>query len=297
MNVDTELLRAFVAAAEHLHFARAAEQLHLDPSGVSRQIRTLESRLQVVLFDRTTRSVTLTDAGRAILPFAREAVEAAARFHAAAQSEARASRGELRVGLMTHAVGSATIDAIHRVATEVGFSRVGFVEADFADPSAGLRSGSTDVAVVFAPLSADGLDLMPVCRLDRVAVVRDDHRLAQHRAVTLDDIADEPWIVPHTADRAFYDFWMAVAERAGAGAAPVAVGATCRTAEEGLIAAMSGAGIAIGATVRADFRPAGLALIPITDLAPCEVAVALATTTGDPRMRRFADTLWHRLAA
>ncbi len=68
MNHPVELLETFVAAAEELHFATAAERLHLDPSSVSRRVRQLEALIGLTLFDRSTRSVALTDAGPLCFP-------------------------------------------------------------------------------------------------------------------------------------------------------------------------------------------------------------------------------------
>lgn len=61
-------LRAFEAAARHLSFSRAAEELHVTPAALSHQIKGLEEFLEVKLFIRKTRSVALTDAGRTLYP-------------------------------------------------------------------------------------------------------------------------------------------------------------------------------------------------------------------------------------
>jgi LysR family glycine cleavage system transcriptional activator len=59
-------LQVFCVAARHLSFKRAAEQLHLTPSAVSHRIRELENSLGIELFERRTRAVELTDAGRTL---------------------------------------------------------------------------------------------------------------------------------------------------------------------------------------------------------------------------------------
>jgi len=72
-------LRAFEAAARHESFLRAAEELHLTPSAISHQIRTLEEHLGVALFHRQPRAVSLSDGGRAFLASVQGALEDIAR--------------------------------------------------------------------------------------------------------------------------------------------------------------------------------------------------------------------------
>ena len=68
-------LRAFEAAARHLHFARAAAELHLTPTAISHQIRQLEEILQVKLFHRYPRPIRLSAEGTALYPVLRESFD------------------------------------------------------------------------------------------------------------------------------------------------------------------------------------------------------------------------------
>lgn len=72
--LDTHQLHVFLVAAETLNFSEAARRLHMSQPSVSQHIQTLETRFNKDLFSRHGRSVTLTDAGRALLPLAREIV-------------------------------------------------------------------------------------------------------------------------------------------------------------------------------------------------------------------------------
>lgn len=78
MLPDLESLKCFVAAADQLNFRAAARQVGLSPAALSQRIRSLEEQLETALFERTTRTVHLTEAGLALLPTAQKALEAAA---------------------------------------------------------------------------------------------------------------------------------------------------------------------------------------------------------------------------
>ena len=108
-------LRIFVAVAEELSFTGAAQRLQMSQQPVSATVRRLERQLGVRLFDRTTRHVSLTAAGRAVLPSARAAVEAADRFVGVADEQRDANAGVLRLGLSpgVHYRARSLVQAFH----------------------------------------------------------------------------------------------------------------------------------------------------------------------------------------
>jgi DNA-binding transcriptional LysR family regulator len=70
IHMPIRQLEYFLAVAEEANFTRAAERVHISQSGVSAQIRQLEHELGQPLLDRSARSVRLTEAGAAVLPYA-----------------------------------------------------------------------------------------------------------------------------------------------------------------------------------------------------------------------------------
>src|SRR5258707_12873205 len=76
MDVDLRLVRYFLVMAEELHFTAAARRLYVSQPALSNQIRRLENQLGAQLFDRSARGVTLTAAGEAFLPHARNPIAA-----------------------------------------------------------------------------------------------------------------------------------------------------------------------------------------------------------------------------
>src|SRR4051794_27868428 len=99
-RMELRHLRYFVAVAEELHFRRAAERLHIAQPAVSEQVRKLEAELGVKLFERNQRSVTLTDAGAAMLDEGRRVLSQADVAQRAAREAHARTVGRLQIGYL-----------------------------------------------------------------------------------------------------------------------------------------------------------------------------------------------------
>lgn len=99
--MEQRQLQYFVAVAEELNFTRAAQRSHAVQSTVSASIRALERQLGAPLFERSTSRVALTEAGKALLPEARRALDALDQARAAVAGLHEGLTGSLRVGTLS----------------------------------------------------------------------------------------------------------------------------------------------------------------------------------------------------
>jgi DNA-binding transcriptional LysR family regulator len=284
-NVGLRHLRCFVVLSEELHFARAAERLHLSQPALSQTLKQLEQATGLRLLRRTTRRVELTEHGLDLLD---DAIAVLAQFDELmerAQAAARGQRGKLRVG---YTIGAA-VDLVPRVvrAYREAFPEVELElhEFDFSEPEAGLDDGRVDVAIVRPPIDVAGTEMFTLAIEPRVACVYEGHPLAERGEVTIAELLDEP-IIAAPGEGTWRDYWLACDYRRGK-AAPVVAEASTFEAEFQTVA--SGRGISITAEAAARFyaRP-GLRFPRICDIPPCAVAVALPPEATSAA-RNFAE--------
>jgi len=195
--MELRQLEHFVAVAEERSFTRASRQVHLGQSALSVSVRSLERDLGTRLFDRTTHTVQLTDAGRALLPEARRTLEAALAARTAVVKAEDGVRGTLRLGLMQSLsiVDVAGLLArYHRERPEVEIrprpARGG--SQSLADD---VRSGDLDAAFVSAGgLRSQGLSSSVLASESLLLICPADHPFSPEESVTLERIEHESFI-------------------------------------------------------------------------------------------------------
>lgn len=200
--MDIAHLRSFVAAADELHFGRAAQSLGLLPASLGRQIRLLEDRLDAKLFQRTTRSVSLTEAGKAVLPEARALVRQAEAFEDHVRRLRRAARPVLRVGAIDSAAAGLIPPLLQFLRDEHPEIEVQLIEQKTLHLLPRLLSGSLDIAFCRPPDTRDPrLRFRTLFFETAVVALPESHPLAERAGLSVADLADAPLIVPDRRSR------------------------------------------------------------------------------------------------
>jgi DNA-binding transcriptional LysR family regulator len=219
MTNEPELrqLRTFVAVAEELHFTRAAQRLNLSQQSLSSQIRTLEQRLGVELFDRSTRRVELTDAGRTLLSHAMPLLASATR---AWEEVGRTGLGEVGQVSVSYAP-TARRTVLPEILAEVHrrFPRLDVKSCELWWGRDAITSGLADLAIIRGSVHDDpelrGTEIMQ----SRMGVVLGaDHPLAGRSRVAVDELGDASLeIQSRRFSPGFYDAILAALRSRGFG--------------------------------------------------------------------------------
>ncbi|GAA2568037.1 MULTISPECIES: LysR family transcriptional regulator [Streptomyces] len=287
MDVDTRLLRYFVAVAEEGTLTHAAERLFVSQPALTKQIKQLEIRLGVRLFTRSRTSMTLTEPGRTLA----ERVPAllAAWDRALRETESAADRAArvLRVGFMASAANEATPPIIAEFTRRRPDWRVDMRQATWSDPSAGLADGDVDVALLRLPFPGqDALRTATLFTEPRWVALPEGHPLAARDVVLFQDLWDEPFVAAPPETGRWRDHWLATGERDGH---PVRIGAVTDQPDDWLSAIANGYGIALAPASAARFyaRP-GITYRPVSGVSPSQVGVAWACADdSDPVVQDF----------
>lgn len=199
-NVDLRRLRYFVAVAEERHFGRAAARLHMSTPPLSQRIRELEAELGLTLFERTSRSVELTEAGSRLLGEARSVLAAAERFEQVADGLS-SSGGDLGFGFCHGSEGGAmrALRAFRGEHPDVVVHPASMTSVHIVES---IASGRLALGIVRA--SVGDVDRVASVALARVpldhVVVPLTHRLAAAEVVHASQLEGEPVLVVDRAD-------------------------------------------------------------------------------------------------
>ncbi|SDL78848.1 DNA-binding transcriptional regulator, LysR family [Glycomyces sambucus] len=192
--MDLRQMEYLVALADERHFTRAAELTGISQSGLSAAIRSLEDELGTALFTRTTRRVEPTEAGFALLPYARMMLEQAAGARDAVVKASRAVSGSLSIGA-EQCLGlvdvNSLLDRFHRRHPRV---ETMFTQCGSHDLLGMLRAGELDVAFVATDRHLSTLPHRELGREPLVVVTPPDHPLAARATVPWEALDDQDFV-------------------------------------------------------------------------------------------------------
>jgi DNA-binding transcriptional LysR family regulator len=193
--MELRQLEYFISVADEANFTRGAERARISQSGISAQIRQLERDLGAELFDRSSRTVTLTAAGEAAIGHARAMLTSAAALREAIDEVNGLVRGHLKVGMVTACTVAPLFDALS--AFHLAYSGIEITLAeDHSDRLVEqVRSGSADLALIGAAGELpEGVSGQILISENLVAAVPPGHPLADQPRVSLAELAGYPVI-------------------------------------------------------------------------------------------------------
>jgi DNA-binding transcriptional LysR family regulator len=188
-RLETRELAYFLAVADDLHFGRAATHLGITQPALSKTIRQLERRLGVSLFERTSRAVTLTQAGQVLAHEARTALDAVS---AATVRTQRAGTRDPRLILAMKPGGDAGLLPAILAAYEHEPDVLPIEVVFSGDRARMLREGQADAALLYTPPDdVRGLDTETLLSEAPVAVLPRSHPLAHRASLRIAELAGE----------------------------------------------------------------------------------------------------------
>ena len=188
--VESRRLRYFVAVAEELSFVRASQRLRIAPPALSRAISELEAHLGVRLFERSSRHVALTEAGSALLPDVRRALQD---LDAATRRIQRLSGHERRltVAYKSDMDGGLLQQIGDVLANEHPAASVEALLGGWGEQPEQLRQGLADVALLYEPFDQKGLAFELLIEEPRLVALPTAHPLAGGDVVSLSQLEKE----------------------------------------------------------------------------------------------------------
>lgn len=196
--LDLRQLRYFVTVAEVEHVGRAAEQLHISQSPLSRQIAQLETRLGLLLFERRQQRLRLTRDGKTFLFEAKALLKHAERLESLGQRLGRGEEGGLCIGYVSHAIHAGVLpEALRTVREQRPGIHIALYSLSAQEQFEGLRQRSLDIALVCEAPAADDPDLLfaSVFKDPLHLALPSQHPLARKASIEPSDLHEQEWIM------------------------------------------------------------------------------------------------------
>lgn len=190
-------LRGFVAVAEELHFARAAERLHIEQSPLSRTIKELESDIGAQLFDRNSRGTRLTRPGQVLAEAAQRIFQAVEQARCNVQAAAAGYRGSLRIALSDGVLPQRLTAVLARCREEEPDVEIRLFEVSLSQQLKGLREDLFDAGFSCSKDVGEGVTAQAVWQTPLTVAVPARHPLLAFKRIPLAEALNYPLVLFH----------------------------------------------------------------------------------------------------
>ncbi len=273
MDADVRQLRMFLVVARELHFSRAADELHMSQPALSQQVRALERDLGVELFHRTSRQVTLTPAGHALLAFAPRVVYEMEGALLATKRAATGVTGRLVVGSVRSGLASIVPPIMRAFWDAQPDVRLEVYHMDTSAQLRALAERRIDVGVVRAVGAVPSITVEPIVTEPLMVAMPADHRFVDLAAVEPGQLAGEKFVIaPRHLGEDYFDIVVAYCRSHGFSPTINAEGDDVDT-QLALVAA--GIGVSLQPALFTGIAPEGVVFRPLTADSP-QVSLQLA---------------------
>jgi len=194
MNINLRQLRAFVSIGHLGSFTRAANALHATQPTLSAQISQLEESLGVRLFDRSTRSVTMTQVGRDLLPVVDKVLSDLAAVAVRARDVAQKNTGRVVVAALPSISSTLLPRAIAGFRKTYPGISIGLKDALAERIVDMIRSDEADFGISSSAMNDPQIEFTPLATDRMVLVLPRGHKLAKAAKISLEDLLDVPLI-------------------------------------------------------------------------------------------------------
>lgn len=281
-------MEAFLTLAEELHFGRTAERLHVSTARVSQSIAKLERRLGISLFERSSRRVRTTPAGRELYAELRPAWDRITAAVRQTMDTGRGRAGTLEVAFVDSPTGQLLVRAAELFRERLSGCAVRLREAQPAQVIPWLREGEIDIALDMVPFPEAGITTGPELVSEaRLLAVPSGHPFARRRSIALEDLARVSMLqLPPELPAAVRENRTPTMTPGGK---PIPAGPTGTTYNELLTLVSAGQGVfPVAAHLRRYNARPDIAYVPIADAPPVRWALLWRSGGDTEPLREFA---------
>ncbi|MGM9925027.1 MAG: LysR family transcriptional regulator [Bacillus sp. (in: firmicutes)] len=207
-------LQAFIEVANQKSFTKAAASSYVTQPSLSKSVKKLEEELQVELFDRSTRHLRITDAGRIVYQQGQKSLAALSELNILLDELRNMDGGEIKIGIPP-LIGMLFFPKIARDFHEQ-YPKVKLELVELGAKLIGrlVENGETDLAIVVLPADEAKFNIYPFIEDEYMLYIHESHRLAKQISVSLRDLKDEKFII-FSKDFTLHDYVIQACEEAG----------------------------------------------------------------------------------